>query len=76
MEHQRSKLPTNITWTVLLLLFTCIISGCVTGFDGEEFSKAIKGIEELNARTDRIKEAEFRRKQEAFYDMQLKNQNQ
>ena len=64
--------PSPSFFPKLLLVGVFTLSGCVTGFDGKEWGKAMKGIRELNESTRQIEEATFRHKQEAYYDQQLR----
>lgn len=57
------------------LLPILLLSGCVTGFDGEEYQEYRRITDKLNENTRQLKEAEFRRKQEAYYDQQLRKGN-
>lgn len=73
-QHQGPlpKVIMDIRLGILATLPLLFLSGCITGFNGKEFQKAIKGINELNAHTRQMEEAAFRRNQEAYYDMQLR----
>lgn len=57
---------------ILFLLSLCLLSSCVTGFDGEKYLEHRKIMDKQNAQTEQLRKEEFRRKQEAYYDMQLR----
>ena len=71
MMKSSNHIPRSVCFLVLLL--PCgLITGCMTGWDGKSYMEYRKITNELKAHTDSIKEAEFRRKQEAFYDSQFR----
>lgn len=47
-------------------------SGCVTGFNGDQYKEYRRISDRQNAQTERLQQEAFRQKQEAYYDSQLR----
>ena len=62
----------SLVFSLIFLILLMTSSGCVTGFNGDQYKEYRRISDRQNAQTERLQQEAFRQKQEAYYDSQIR----